>query len=134
MHHFRLPRRGEEWHISDFAMLCIAKTAVRNTQTAGVQVTAKQGGRAVDHQHIVKLQQVIVVLVQLDAGEQAVVFLQRLLGDQGFQGDGCKNGVLPMPDSRPTAGVRLCMGLSMQIYIFSASLIWLVSTMWVMVS
>lgn len=94
----------------------------------------KQGGRAVDHQHIVKLQQVIVVLVQLDAGEQAVVFLQRLLGDQGFQGDRCKNGVLPIPDSRPTAGVRLCMGLSMQIYIFSASLIWLVSTMWVMVS
>ena len=30
----------------------------------------------------------IVVLVQLDAGEQAVVFLQRLLGDQGLQGDG----------------------------------------------
>ena len=57
---------------------------------------------------------------------------RRLGGELTVQS--AKNGVLPMPDSRPTAGVRLCMGLSMQIYIFSASLIWLVSTMWVMVS
>ena len=51
-----------------------------------------------------------------------------------FSAIGAKKGVLPMPDSRPMAGVRFCMGLSMQMYIFSASLIWLFSTMWVMVS
>ena len=32
-------------------------------------------------------------------------------------------GEEPIPDTSPTAGIRFCMGLSIQIYIFSASLI-----------
>lgn len=95
-----------------------------------------QGDRcgAVDHHHVVVAQQVIVVLVQLDGVQQAVALLQGFLGDQRLQRDGGEEGEEPMPDTRPTAGIRFCMGLSMQMYIFSASLIWLVSTMWVMVS
>ena len=30
----------------------------------------------------------IIILIQFDGAQQAVVFLQRLLGDQGLQGDG----------------------------------------------
>ena len=93
----------------------------------------KSGGTIDDH-HVVVAQQVVVVLVQLDGAQKALVLLQRLLGDQGLQRDGREEGEEPMPETRPTAGMRFCMGFSMQMYIFSASLIWLVITMWVMVS
>ena len=69
-----------------------------------------------------------------------MVFIRRSVSSSGsleisaFSAMGAKKGVEPMPDTRPMAGVRLDMGFSMQMYIFSASLIWLVSTMWVMVS
>ena len=69
-----------------------------------------------------------------------MVFINRSVSSSGsleisaFSAMGAKKGVEPMPETSPMAGVRLDMGLSIQIYIFSASLIWLVITIWVMVS
>ena len=45
----------------------------------------KQSCRAIYDHHIIVFQQVIVILIQLNGVEQAVIFFQRLLGNERLQ-------------------------------------------------